>query len=396
MTAYHLNDVDTVVLMDPKTGQLIHNCTRILGDQLGNNKVDHADHENLLRAHSNGLLQPIDVRKSDSRFGHARRDISWDTLPMPKELRSFATAFVQNACIMAAALESGKDVIIYCKNGRSRSPCVVAAFYLLFRGFSLAHIKKWFGEAYPAQRPLTAEKSSVFPNLHKFLNVLHLLIDCIQVPTNTVRGFNLDGEQCLLIDTCFMLAFSKNIDLELIGARCNVNDQYPWVINNTSGLHQTAIPSRQNDNAQVYHSPKRVLTRHQRRLNSEAAASNKKLKTDENEVVADDVEVERIGHDIAPLAASLAVLYEEIAITPSKFPNWLPPDWLTKFWPLGDYHETKAFVDNRLHLLPVQVAITSLSIPACSRILSKLGAQSFFHDIMLWVMRHHRYIWLRK
>jgi len=224
------------------------------------------------------------------------------------------------------------------------------------------------------------KKSSVFPNFHKFVNVLHLLIDCIQMPSNTVRGFNLDD----CVRDC---STALNIDLELIGARCNVNDQYPWVINNTSGLHQTAIPSQENDNAQVYHSPKRVLTRNQRirMLNSEAAASNKKLKTDENEVVADDVEIERIGHGIAPLAASLAVLHEEIAITPSKLPDWLPPDWLTKFWPLGDYHEMKAvIVDNsRLRLLPVQVAITSLSIPACSRILLKLGAQRFYHDIML-------------
>jgi len=117
--------------------------------------------------------------------------LKWDVMPGPRELKKYSQAFVQYACQIAVALETGKDAVVFCKNGRSRSPSVVATFYLIFRGMSLHEIKKWFSEAYPTQRPDTAKVSSTFPNLEKFENVLQLLVNCLAEPAKSIQGFNL-------------------------------------------------------------------------------------------------------------------------------------------------------------------------------------------------------------
>ena len=167
---YQVKDKESANLLDCKTNRKIINCTRLLGDELTNK--DGVDDSIVL----------IDAR------GLA---LKYDVMPGPRELKRYAQAFVQYACEIAVALEMGKDAVVFCKNGRSRSPSAVATFFLLFRGMSLDEIKKWFGEAYPAQRPTTAKVSSVFPNLEKFDNVLLLLIKCLVEPTKSIQGFNL-------------------------------------------------------------------------------------------------------------------------------------------------------------------------------------------------------------
>ena len=43
---------------------------------------------------------------------------------------------VDYATHMAILLETGeKQIVVHCKNGRSRSPAVIAMFYNLFRGY---------------------------------------------------------------------------------------------------------------------------------------------------------------------------------------------------------------------------------------------------------------------
>ena len=106
-------------------------------------------------------------------------------------------AFVKCACRIDVALETGKDALVCCSIGRSRSPSVTAAFFVLFRGVSLdgeGGIKCWFQEAYAAQRPETARVSLCFPNLEKFEAILNLLAKCRASPSVTIRGFNLAGE----------------------------------------------------------------------------------------------------------------------------------------------------------------------------------------------------------
>ena len=171
---YQVQDKEAANLLDCKTNRKIINCTRLLGDELTNNKLDEDGVDD--------SIVLIDTRGLALKF---------DVMPGPRELKRYAQAFVQYACEIAVALEMGKDAVVFCKNGRSRSPSVVATFFLIFRGMSLDEIKKWFGEAYPAQRPTTAKVSTVFPNLEKFDNVLQFLINCLVEPTKTIQGFNL-------------------------------------------------------------------------------------------------------------------------------------------------------------------------------------------------------------
>ena len=189
-----VNDTDAVVLLDWKTGQTIINCTQLVGDQLNNNMIKDNVHSGLLQDKKDEKLQLIDVRKADGRFGNDGRGIVWDYMPEGRDVKVFAETFVQLACVVAEALANGKKVLLYCKNGRSRSPAVVATFYILFRGVSLGGVKMWFKEAYPTQRPLTASVSASFPNLERFECILNLFTECLKDPTTTVRGFNLAGK----------------------------------------------------------------------------------------------------------------------------------------------------------------------------------------------------------
>lgn len=189
MSKYQVKDKDTVDLLDCKTNKKIINCTQPRGDEFANNKP--ADNES---------IQLINVRKSDIRFGEKGLALQWDVMPESRQVKKFAQAFVQYASAIAVALETGKDAVVYCKNGRSRSPSVVAAFYIIFRGMSLDETKKWFGEAYPAQRPDTATVSSNFPNLERFENVLQFLVKCLAEPTKIIQGFNLAGKLWIFFD----------------------------------------------------------------------------------------------------------------------------------------------------------------------------------------------------
>jgi len=190
-----VNDIDLVVLLDCKTSQVIINCTQLVGNQLKNNTIENEELTSLLQDKKDGSLQLIDVRKPDSRFDHNGRGLSLDVMPQGQsEENRFADAIVQHASAIAVALATGKKALVYCENGRSRSPAVVAAFYILFRGVSLGGVKIWFREAYPIQRPLTANVSASFPNLGKFECVLNLPTLCLKEPTTTVRGFNLAGK----------------------------------------------------------------------------------------------------------------------------------------------------------------------------------------------------------
>ena len=153
-----MQDTDKVILLDEKTHQIIINCTRLVGDRFDNNA-------------KYGVVDVSRVIKSDS-------------MPEPREVKKVTELFVQCATAIADILESGKDALIYCKNGRSRSPAVVVAFFIIFRGYELDAIKGWFNEAYPSQRPETARVSTNFPNFDKYEQVMALLEKSISEPSS--------------------------------------------------------------------------------------------------------------------------------------------------------------------------------------------------------------------
>lgn len=264
-----VQDTDAVLLLDWKTGQTIINCTQLVGDQLNNNMMENEELTGLLKDKKDGNLQLIDVRKADGRFGNDGRGLVWDFMPEGRDVKVFAETFVQLASVIAEALANGKKVLLYCKNGRSRSPAVVATFYILFRGVSLGGVKMWFREAYPTQRPLTASVSASFPNLERFECVLNLFTECLKEPTTTVRGFNLAGKFDSLISSFEMSSLilsNFGYPLECV-ASCSKALGHPLEIERLPSInqHSTAIPPWMRRIAsQTSHQP--TMTRGKRRL----------------------------------------------------------------------------------------------------------------------------------
>ena len=185
MASYQVNDTDKVILADHITGRTIINCTKLAVAEL--------------RGGNSDKYEFINARQPNSTtYGTEAKAIKYDDMPTGnREVNRDAEAFVQYASSIVSALKTGKIAVVFCKNGRSRSPSVVAAFYVIYRGISLREIEVWFKEVYPRHRPVTAEQSaSNFPNIRKFWNVLDRLETCLADPKKTVGGFNLAGKIC--------------------------------------------------------------------------------------------------------------------------------------------------------------------------------------------------------
>jgi len=149
MSAYKISDSDFVTLMDSYTGRQILNIDR--------NLIEYDDH----------------VRSK--RFCCvARKHINCQTLhdsfcePTPARIKKVALEILSHAFNIAMELSDGWECFVYCKNARSRSPAVIAAFYIVFRGRKYDDVKAWLDVAYKTQRPITANASVDFPNFPKF------------------------------------------------------------------------------------------------------------------------------------------------------------------------------------------------------------------------------------
>ena len=197
MSSLQIQDTDRAVLVDWKTYRTIENCTRLV---VGN------DEDEFIRNNQGHEL--IDCRTSYYRYGQQGLAIPFDEMASERSFRKYTCAFVQLASAIAYTLEDeGKIPLVYCKNGRSRSPCVLAAFFILYRGFTVNEIEIWFKESYHVQRPVTATASTNFPNFDKFKNILIFLEECRVNPEEENRGFNLAGE-LLIFDSLFQLSLS--------------------------------------------------------------------------------------------------------------------------------------------------------------------------------------------
>ena len=204
-----VQDSDVVILHDFITGKHIKNSTRVFADQ------EEEDTHNT----------KINVRKMLPELGKESIPLIYDTLQTTsKEVKNYAESFTQYACAISAALWSGKNPLVFCRNGRSRSPSFVAAFFILFRGVTYDFIRNWMNEVYPAQRPATAKISVDFPN-HKFENVLKYIQDAV-VKSNSTKRKHLSGvvKYCSNVYGHSMLAGS-----------------YAWLDGQTDGLDPLSI-----------------------------------------------------------------------------------------------------------------------------------------------------------
>lgn len=161
-------------LLDDATGLVIMNCSKETARNLP------VEHQRVL------CIDVTKLTRKNIGLGIVK-GMRWDELPWSTHsVREFASVFIHFATAIAivASMEGfshlimDKRVILYCKNGRSRSPSIIAAFFILFRGFTFEEVEDWFLEAYPAQRPETQAISvqGGFPNLKRFEQVLQLIV----------------------------------------------------------------------------------------------------------------------------------------------------------------------------------------------------------------------------
>jgi hypothetical protein len=179
----HEDDNQCTTLVDPLTKNLIFNAAK-----LHENDVD----ENAARfVHAYGVSFHSDLplpQKSiwcdgkvhvpcqpGESFVAAFKDDARPTTKL-KEIR-YAEAIARLATQLACALQQD-NCTINCINSRSRSPAVVAAFYILFRGCSayLDGLLVYLTSSMQQQRPVlakrAADKKKSFPNFDKFKSVL--------------------------------------------------------------------------------------------------------------------------------------------------------------------------------------------------------------------------------
>jgi len=84
-----------------------------------------------------------------------------DSFVGPTKISEYSQMLVDYCCEMHDALMKTKRVVVYCKNGRSRSPCVILAFFLL-RGMSRDHAVEYLTLAFQTQRPTIYGRSVNF------------------------------------------------------------------------------------------------------------------------------------------------------------------------------------------------------------------------------------------
>ena len=165
MARTQVEDDDHVELLDPVSGRFIYVCTQDKVRTLpAPSSTGNDDHEfprlcNAVR---------MNVKKCKA--------LIWDSHPEgTTERNSFVTAFVDLACAVSETLDSGNDVLIHCKNGRSRSPSIVLGLFLLFRRQTYANVNDWLNEAFQTQRPTTFKASANFPNFDRYDLVLQFI-----------------------------------------------------------------------------------------------------------------------------------------------------------------------------------------------------------------------------
>jgi len=103
----------------------------------------------------------IDVTTNRSCMDCVDKIFTHDSFIDSSKVLAYSQMLVDYCCQMHEALVKTKRVVVYCKNGRSRSPCVVLAFFLL-RGMTRDHAVEYLTLAFQTQRPTIYERSANF------------------------------------------------------------------------------------------------------------------------------------------------------------------------------------------------------------------------------------------
>ena len=128
------------------------------------------------------LKQQINVAKEAIPFLSSSEPFSHDDhMVYSSDLEATCKVIVHYSTYVHILLNTHNEnvLIISCLRGRSRSPCVILCFLILFRGFNTQHAINFLSTAFRQQRPtmalLSSKQQKNFPNLSKYLNVCNHL-----------------------------------------------------------------------------------------------------------------------------------------------------------------------------------------------------------------------------
>ena len=107
----------------------------------------------------------------------AGKSLTHDEMVDPGKVNTLCKLLIDyTTFIQLEFLRGCKTFVICCKNGRSRSPTVILAFLILYRGFTPIEADEWLRCIFKTQRPrLFRTSTSDFPNFDKFINVINKL-----------------------------------------------------------------------------------------------------------------------------------------------------------------------------------------------------------------------------
>jgi hypothetical protein len=88
-----------------------------------------------------------------------------DSFVDANQVLRYSKMLVDYCCEIHRALMSGNKVVVFCRNGRSRSPCVILAFFLM-RGMSRDHAVEYLTLAFQLQRPTITSISINFRKIN--------------------------------------------------------------------------------------------------------------------------------------------------------------------------------------------------------------------------------------
>ena len=166
-------------IYDTLTGGWIFICNRSHG-------IDHHWRRKYLDKNADGkytTCPAIDVtRQAPYNDGNndSNKRFTYDSFVDTKNVDKFCKLLIDYSCWMNQLLLVHKKVVIFCKNGRSRSPNVVLAF-LLLRGMTRDDAVGWLTLANRTQRPHISRTSAAFPNFvsgEVLVVLLVLLFSC--------------------------------------------------------------------------------------------------------------------------------------------------------------------------------------------------------------------------
>ena len=206
----HEDEGEYVELYDRKTGGIIYCATR-----------SHFQNKQWCVARNvTNLLdvihdKPFVANRGEETITFERDD---NAIVKPADVNKHMQLLVDLVCLMYFHLDCSDNVAVFCKNGRSRSPTTILAYYMMVGGYSREHAMHCIERAFHAQRPSVARHYANFPNYTKFLTLMvHFenVLDRTRKDSTSTWVCPRVRENCLYINMILKQSHKKEYKLDV-------------------------------------------------------------------------------------------------------------------------------------------------------------------------------------